>query len=396
MFTTLTAWGDNYLGQLGDGTNANGTIPVEVSKLGGAELRAIAGGSRYSLALKDDGTVWAWGDNSFGQLGAGTNANRSTPVPVQVEDSNDPSGFLSGVNAIAAGASHSLALKDDGTVWAWGDNQLGQLGDGTTTSSSTPVQVSDLDGVNAIAADFVFSLALKNDGTVWAWGSNTSGQAHRISGQLGDDEITSSSMPVEVGDLPGGVEAITAGGTHGVALKDDGTVWAWGDNASGQLGDGTTTSSSTPVQVSDLDGIEAIAAGGTYSLALKNDGTVWAWGDNQFGQLGDGTTTDGSPTTCVYTGDGRTVSSSCTDSNTPLQMSEVGGITAVAAGGAHSLALKDDGTVWAWGSNQEGQLGNGTTTLGTNVMGINAPMQVSGLDGIKAIAAGGAHSLAGE
>ncbi len=400
-FTTLTTWGDNFLGQLGNGVplpypdDSHSTIPVEVSNLEGAELKVIAGGYDHSLALKDEGTVLAWGLNQDGQLGDGTNTDSSTPV--QVKDPNDPSGYLSGVNAIAAGGGHSLALKSDGTVWAWGANESGELGNGANASSPAPVRVGDLsEEVKAIAAGSSHSLALKNDGTVWAWGDNRASQGSRIGGQLGDDEITSSNTPLQVSDLPGGVEAIAAGAEHALALKDDDTVWAWGYNFFGQLGNGTTADdSSKPVQVSELDGIEAIAAGGSFSLALKDDGTVWAWGSNQFGQLGDGTSTDGTLTTCeLVMGGGRT-SSSCPDSNTPVQMSEVGGIEAIAAGLAHGLALKDDGTVWAWGMNQNGQLGNGTYTLGTSTPGTNTPVQVGNLSAVKAIAGGGKHSLAG-
>ena len=349
-FTTVAAWGDNFFGQLGNGVplpypdDSRSTMPLEVSNLDGAELKAIAGGANHSLALKNDGTVWAWGLNQDGELGDGTNTDSSTPV--EVKDPNDPSGYLSEVETIAAGSSHSLALKDDGTVWAWGDNRASQ-------------------------------------GT-------------RIGGQLGDDEITSSNTPLQVSDLPGGMGAIAAGAEHGLALKDDGTVWAWGYNFFGQLGNGTTAdSNSKPVQVSELDGIEAIAAGGSFSLALKDDGMVWAWGNNWFGQLGDGTTTDGTQTTCEVTMIGGRTSSSCPDSNTPVQMSEVGGIESIAAGGAHGLALKDDGTVWAWGMNQDGQLGNGTYTLGTSTPGINTPVQVGNLSAVNAIAGGGDHSLAG-
>jgi alpha-tubulin suppressor-like RCC1 family protein len=396
-FTTLASWGGNYFGQLGNGIplphGRGSNTPVEVSGLDGAGLKAISAGGGYSLALTEDGTVWAWGLNQYGQLGDGTNTDSSTPV--QVKDPDDPTGYLTGINAITTGSWHSLALKDEGTILAWGSNQIGQLGDGTNTDSNTPVEVGSLDGAEAIAAGNFHSLTLKNDGTVWAWGSNTTGQAHWISGQLGDDEITSSSTPVEVSGLPGGVKAIAAGSDHSLALKEDGSILAWGSNTSGQLGNGTNTSSSTPVQVNELDGVTAIDGGGDYSLALKDAGTVWAWGSNQFGQLGDGITTDGTPTICENTGVGATVLSSCTDSNTPVQMREVGGITAIAAGGAHGLALKNDGTVWAWGFNQSGQLGNGTNTLGTNVMGINTPVQVSELSGVKAIAAGSDHSLAG-
>jgi alpha-tubulin suppressor-like RCC1 family protein len=272
-FTTVAAWGDNFFGQLGNGVplpypdDSRSTMPLEVSNLDGAELKAIAGGANHSLALKNDGTVLAWGLNQDGELGDGTNTDSSTPV--EVKDPNDPSGYLSGVKALTAGSSHSLALKDDGTVWAWGDNRASQ-------------------------------------GT-------------RIGGQLGDDEITSSNTPLQVSDLPGGIEAIATGAEHGLALKDDGTVWAWGYNFFGQLGNGTTTdSSSKPVQVSELDGIEVIAAGGSFSLALKDDGTVWAWGNNWFGQLGDGTSTDDTLTTCEVTMIGGRTSSSCPDSNTPV------------------------------------------------------------------------------
>ena len=401
-FTTVAAWGDNFFGQLGNGVplpypdDSRSTMPVEVSNLDGGEIKAIAGGANHSLALKNDGTVLAWGLNQDGELGDGTNTDSSTPV--EVRDPNDPSGHLSGVKALTAGSSHSLALKDDGTILAWGNNESGQLGDGTNANSTQPVKVANLSGVEAISGGGApsYSLALKDDGTVWAWGDNRASQGTRIGGQLGDDEITSSNTPLQVSDLPGGIEAIAAGAEHGLALKDDGTVWAWGYNFFGQLGNGTTTdSSSKPVQVSELDGIEAIAAGGSFSLALKDDGTVWAWGNNWFGQLGDGTSTDGTLTTCEVTMIGGTTSSSCPDSNTPLQMSEIGGIEAIAAGGAHGLALKDDGTVWAWGMNQDGQLGNGTYTLGTSTPGINTPVQVSNLSAVKAIAGGGDHSLAG-
>jgi alpha-tubulin suppressor-like RCC1 family protein len=402
-FTTVAAWGNNFLGQLGNGVplpypdDSPSTMPVEVSNLDGAELKAITGGANHSLALKNDGTVLAWGLNQDGELGDGTNTDSSTPV--EVNDPNDPSGYLTGVSAIAAGGAHSLALKSDGSVWAWGSNFSGQLGDGTTTDSSNkPVKVANLSGVEAISGGGApsYNLALKDDGTVWAWGDNTASQGSRIGGQLGDDEISSSNTPLQVSDLPGGIDAIAAGAEHGLALKDDGTVWAWGYNFFGQLGNGTTTdsSSSKPVQVSELVGIKAIAAGGSFSLALKDDGTVWAWGDNRFGQLGDGTFTEGTVTTCEITGGGGRMISSCPGSNTPVQMSEVGGIEAIAAGGAHGLALKDDGTVWAWGYNQFGQLGNGTTTLSTSP-GINTPVQVGNLSAVKAIAAGSDHSLAG-
>jgi YD repeat-containing protein len=248
----------------------------------------VAGGYHYhTIAVKTDSTVWAWGANWDGQLGDGTTTDRSTPVQV--------SG-LADVSAIAGGGSHTIALKTDGTVWAWGYNWHGQLGDGTTTDSSLPVQVSGLADVSAIAGGSYHTIVLKADGTVWAWGYNGSGQ-------LGDGTTTDRSTPVQVSGLAD-VAAIAGGYSHTIALKTDGTIWAWGWNEYGQLGDGTTTDRSSPVQVSGLSDVAAIAAGGHHTIVLKADGTVWAWGYNGSGQLGDGTTTHSSMPVQVVDADG--------------------------------------------------------------------------------------------
>ena len=317
------AWGYNPYGQLGNNSTTDSHTPVQVSNLTGVVAVASQGNALYSLALKSDGTVWAWGLNSNGQLGNGTITNSSTPVQV--------SG-LTNVVAIAGGGAHSLALKSDGTVWAWGLNSNGQLGNGTTTDSHTPVQVEgpggtgDLMGVVAIAGGSDHSLALKSDGTAWAWGYNSNGE-------LGNNSTTGSNTPVQV-EGPGGtgylmgVVAIAGGSSHSLALKSDGTVWAWGYNYDGELGNGTTTTtspygSSTPVQVLGLGGSGfftgvAIAAGGDHSLALKGDGTVWAWGDNADGDLGNNSTTE---------------------SNTPVQTIGLTGAAGIAGGYEHSLAI---------------------------------------------------------
>jgi alpha-tubulin suppressor-like RCC1 family protein len=334
---TVWAWGGNEYGQLGsDPSDANAhPTPAQVSGLTG--VMAIAGGnsSGHILALKNDGTVWAWGLNKEGELGNGTTSfYDANPTPLQVSG-------LTGVTAVAAGSGHSIALKNDGTVWAWGGNFAGQLGDGTNNSRTIPVQVSGLTGVTAIAAGNHYSIALKNDGTVWMWGSSY--YAYGVT-------------PFQVSGLTG-VTAIAGGYEHTLALKNDGTVWAWGRNTGGELGvEVYVHESYTPVQTSGLNGVTAIEAGYQHSIALKNDGTVWAWGWNGCGQLGFEQGVGG------WT------------SYTPVQVSGMSSATAIAAGHCHSIALKNDGTVWAWGDNWRGQLG-----VVTPYSSSSTPVEVSGL-----------------
>jgi len=280
---------------------------------------AISAGGLYSGALKNDGSVWMWGQNSSGQMGTGQTSVQSTPKQL---------GTISDVSDVAAGRFHTIAVKSDGTVWAWGYNVFGQLGDGTSAGSRDPVQVSGLISAVKVSCGSNFSLVLKTDGTVWAWGYN-------YSGQLGDGTTIDKLLPVQVDGLSD-VTEISAGFGHTLALKADGSVWAWGSAA---LGDGTTTSSSVPIHVPSLSNITGVVAGNGYSLALKSDGTVWAWGANGEGQLGDGTRTSRA---------------------TPVQISALANVAKISAGYDHSMALLNDGSVWAWGSNFHGQLGDGT------------------------------------
>ena len=311
---TVWSWGwGTQNSQLGNGINSNSLVPVQASNLAGITANTNSG--EHSLALKSDGTVWAWGNNNYGQLGNGVIDPNYSGAPVQVSN-------LTNVTAIAEGMFHSLAVKSDGTVWTWGDGRYGQLGNGTNINSNVPVQVSGLTDAIAVAGSNGSSIALKSDGTVWAWGSG-------YLGVLGNGNSIDSNVPVQVSGLTG-VTAIAGGLNQFIALKSDGTVWAWGYNNYGQLGNGTNTNSNVPVQVSNLSGITAISGGsGNYHfIALKSDGTVWAWGWNLYGQLGNGTNID---------------------SNVPVEVSNLTGVTKIAGGIYHALALKSDGTVWAWG-----------------------------------------------
>jgi alpha-tubulin suppressor-like RCC1 family protein len=318
----LWAWGDYNAGQ-NAGTPAaekenTHTTPAAVA--GMVDLAGISVGSGHSIALKKDGTVWTWGYNGEGQLGTRAAADSRFPKPEQV-------GGLSGIKAVVAGDRHCVALKDDGTVWAWGNNWHGQLGDGTKNHNSSASQIAGLSGITAIAAGMAHSFALAEDGTVWAWGYNDDGE-------LGDGKRKDRLTPFKIPRLSG-VKAIAAGSHHSVALKNDGTVWAWGGQDKGNR-------SLRPRRLAGLTHIVAISAGGWYSLALKDDGTVWAWGSIANGDEDDKTMNE------VI--------------RKPVQIKGLADITGIAAGMWHALALKKDGTVWAWGRNYYGALGDGTET----------------------------------
>uniref|UniRef100_UPI00048990A2 RCC1 domain-containing protein n=1 Tax=Salinispora fenicalii TaxID=1137263 RepID=UPI00048990A2 len=278
---TMLAWGENFIGQLGDGTTTRRSTPVAVNLPTGTTITAVAAGDRHSLALTSTGTMLAWGENFIGQLGDGTTTRRSTPVAV-----NLPTGTT--ITAVAAGDRHSLALTSTGTVLAWGDNSAGQLGDGTLTDSSTPVAVDLPAGttITTVAAGAYHSLALTSADTLLAWGYN-------IFGQLGDGTTTDKSTPVAV-DLPAGttITTVSGGARHTLAVTSADTLLAWGHNNFGQLGDGSTTDSNTPVAVNLPTGttITTVAAGAFHTLAVTSTGTMLAWGYNALGQVGDGTT----------------------------------------------------------------------------------------------------------
>ena len=351
------AWGDNSYGQLGNGSKTMQTTPVLVRMSDGTPLSGvidIKAGQGHSVALKNDGTVWAWGWNKYGQLGNGTAIDSLYPVQVK-QNSLSP---LTDVTAIAAGDNHTLVVKSDGTVWGWGYDYYGQIGDGTSGSSTGikyPVQVKTgttfLTGITAISGGVNFSLALKNDHTVWSWGYNTDGR-------LGDGTTTNRNKAVQVAfnrdeggtsfDPQGSIIAIAVG-KYSMALTDHGNVWEWGDNQLTPTGIVLFVQSGGLIHWGPLSGINMIAAGINHSLALATFGYIYTWGNNDFGQLGS--TKQTASTSDIYIVDGQ--------------------FGSIVGGDTHSAALKPDGSVWAWGNNTSGQLGNATTTS------VNTPINIT-------------------
>ncbi len=341
---TVLCWGSNEYGQLGNGDTANSTAPVQVVGLPSAAV-SIAAGYDSTCALTNTGTVWCWGDNANGQLGNGTFVQSSVPMQVLDSTGNAP---LSGVIAIAAGQYHTCAVTSAGAALCWGDNAKGELGNGTEIGSNLPVQVSGLtSGVATISAGSNFTCAVATGGNSSCWGDGASGQ-------LGNGIATSSAIPTAVldstGNAPlGGVVTISAGFENACALTSGGTVLCWGANNSGQLGNGTTSSlSNVPVEVVDSNGqsalhdVVAISSGLDYNCATTSSGSALCWGGNDSGQLGNGSTTN---------------------SSRPVAVSGLlSGVIAISSGSRHTCAETIGGAAQCWGFNLNGQLASGNTT----------------------------------
>lgn len=348
--------GFNYFGGVGDSTRVDRAQPVP--SYGMSDALQVSTGLGHSVALKQDGSVWTWGYNGYGQLGYESHPDRVTPTKVEALLRGYSGASAGGATSVAAGFFHTLALDEAGRVWSWGSNGLGQLGTGEQGVRTNPKIVSIPALIVDISAGAYHSLALDSEGKVWAWGWNAYGQ-------LGDGTTADRHIPVEVKRLSG-IRHISAGGAHSVASQGaGGGVYGWGMNAFGQLGDGTSKDRLVPVRATGLANVTDISAGYAHSLAADQDGRAYSWGWNGFGQLGAGSVSH------------RTV---------PGRIGLAGAVDEVSAGLLHSAGISDR-QVWAWGWNGLGQLGDGTTADRFD------PVLTKGVPQAHSIAAGAYHSL---
>ena len=350
-FGKLWSWG-------GEPTINNGAYRSSPTQIGSevkwASIAAIEG---VATAIKRDGTFWIWGKPTNGRLGL-NNISTYVNTPAQL-------GVLTNWkdSASGSGGRSILAIKTDGTLWTWGQNIQGDLGDGTTLSRSSPVQIGLLTDWSLISHGFGHSAVIKTNGTLWTWGLNSTGQ-------LGDSTRLSKSSPIQVGALTNWL-AISAAYAHTVAIKTNGTLWAWGKGDLGILGDGTTLSRSSPVQIGLLTDWQSIECGQQHTLAIKTGGTLWSWGaDSGTGKLGLGTTTDRS---------------------SPVQIGALTNWKSVSAGWEFSTSIKTNGTLWTWGYNPSN---SGVLGLGDTGINRSSPVQVGLLTNWIMTAAGNNFNLA--
>ena len=349
----LWSWGQNNHGKLGDGTAADRNNPVPVQP--GTTWASVSAGGEHTAAIRTNGTMWAWGNNHYGQLGDGTTANRNSPVQVS-------SGTI--WNSVSSGSSHTMAINTAGQLFAWGSNGNGQLGNGTTTNSHAPVGIGTANDWAHVSAGQIHTAAIKTNGELWTWG-------HNQYGQLGDGSFAGKNNPVRVGTANDWV-SVSAGGFHTVAVKLNGELLACGYNDYGQLGDSTVTTRNTPIQIGT--GVWAyVSAGSNHTVAVKANGELWAWGSNDQGQLGLGN------------------SGFMTNRNVPTQVGTATDWKTVSAGWGYTMAVKENGTLWAWGNNQYGQLGLGNSGFNTHR---TVPTQVGTATDWKMVSAGTGYTMA--
>jgi alpha-tubulin suppressor-like RCC1 family protein len=338
----IFVWGDNYYGQLGNDTKLDSNIPVPINSNIG--FTHISAGPSHCMAIDSNGSVWAWGDNNWGKLGDGT-WNDST-IPVKVKN-------ITNIKKIKAGEWHSLALDQSGIIWAWGNNSFGQIdGDALIDYHNIPVKIKAIANIiNVKCADFSYNYAIHEYGSVWKWGDNVS---------------FIPRYPALLIYIPNLIDIIGNREFH-LALDKDGFVWAWGNNAYGQIGDGTTNNTNTPKQISNLKDIKMISVRNHACFAVDSNGTLWAWGDNGNGEFGNG---------------------NYISSTIPIPIINPFKVESIESGANHTLVLDTKGCVWAWGNNKDGVLGNKTNDDSI------IPVKIDSIHGITKISASVSNSMA--
>jgi alpha-tubulin suppressor-like RCC1 family protein len=346
----LYSWGRNNNGQLGLGNTTNYSSPKQVGAL--TDWLKVSGGFQWFFAIKQNGTLWAWGDNNRGQLGQGNTTNYSSPKQI---------GALTNWKTLSTNRRYAaLAIKTDNTLWAWGQNDEGQLGLGNKVDRYSPVQVGTLSNWSVVSTGVGHAVVVKTDGTLWAWGLNDGGQ-------LGLNNTTNYSSPKQVGALTDWYK-VSCGNHSSLAIKTNGTLWSWGNGTGGILGSNSTSNRSSPAQVGALTDWVNVSCGDAFALAVKTNGTLWSWGAGNDGQLGLGNTTSYS---------------------SPKQVGILTNWSGSPSGSTyHSGALKTDGTLWMWGYNDLGQLGLGNTTS------YSSPKQVGTLTNWNIVYIGANSSIA--
>ena len=338
---TLWAWGNNGYGQLGDGTNISRFVPKQIGL--NSTWKKIAAGEYFSVGIKTDGTIWTWGNNLLGQLGDGSNNDRNMMLQI---------GTDTNWENITAGLNHVLAIKTNGTLWAWGNNSGRQLGDGTNITRYVPTPIGAATDWQKISAGAGFSLAIKANGTLWAWGGNGFSQ-------LGDGTTTTRTVPTQIG-TDTTWENVAAGREHSLALKAGSLLYAWGSNSVGQLGDGTNMDRSIPTLV--FQGVQKIDAGRNTSMIINTLGQMLACGENTFGQLGDGTTTH---------------------KNSFVLIGNANDHHLISAGGDFSFSINTSGVLKACGANDQGYLGIGSTANKVTLTPLACPTSSLAVDEIS-------------
>jgi alpha-tubulin suppressor-like RCC1 family protein len=348
---TLWAWGYNTSGQLGDLTTRNRLSPVQIGT--DTNWSDVSCGQQHTIALKTNGTIWAWGLNMTGQLGLGNFDLTTSPQQI---------GTDSNWSKVFTGFAYSMAIKSDGSLWAWGDNGYGQLGTGSTSYSiNVPTRIGTETNWNQVSLGDDFVIGLKNDGNLWSWGRNNYGQ-------LGNNSNINALVPAQIPGTSNNWLKISSGNYHTLALKNDGTLWSWGYNSSGQLGAASPNTIIIPTLVGTATNWSNISAGDYYSLASKNDNTLFAMGQNSYGQYGNGNNNA---------------------STSPILINSLPNIINFEASGMTTLILKSNGELWTSGKNNAGQLGDGTVIDKNNLTQIsfNTPNPTGST--IQTITAGG-------